>query len=140
MSDVRILIVDDEATIRALLKCAVAGPGVDLFEADSAERALEMAVLQAPFDLVITDILMPGMDGVELAGRMRAQGYAGKFLFISGFCDLQSLEKRIRGFHARFLAKPFSIPELVRMVRILLGERNVQPLRMPAPRHKRAVR
>ncbi len=139
MSDTRILVVDDEATIRALLKCAVAAPGVDLYEADSAERALETAALHAPFDLVITDILMPGIDGVELASRLRQQGQANKFLFISGFCDPQSLEKRIRGFQARFLAKPFSIPELVRMVRILLGERSVQPLRMPAPRHKRGA-
>lgn len=128
MSERRILIVDDEATIRTLLKCAVAGPGIDLFEADSAERALESATRHAPFDLVITDVLMPGMDGVDLAGRLRDQGLAEKFLFISGFCDLQSLEKRIQGLRAEFLAKPFSIQELIRIVRILLEEQ----------RHRRA--
>ena len=53
MAETRILIVDDEATIRALLKCAVAAPGVALFEADCAERALDAAPWNAPFDLVI---------------------------------------------------------------------------------------
>lgn len=121
MSESRLLIVDDEATIRALLKCAVAGPGVELYEADSAERALEAAELHAPFDLVITDVLMPGMDGVDLAVRLRAEGRAERFLFISGFCDSQSLEGRIRDLRASFLAKPFSIPELIRVVHDLLG-------------------
>jgi len=138
MSETRILIVDDEATIRALLKCAVAGPGVDLFEADSAEGAMDSASRNSPFDLVITDILMPGMDGVQLAASLRDKGHAGKFLFISGFCDLESLEKRIQGFHARFLSKPFSIPELIRVVRTLLGERQEEPERLEAARRRAA--
>ena len=116
MPETRILIVDDEATIRALLRCAVAAPGVQLFEADCAERALEAAAAHAPFDLVITDVLMPGMDGVDLALRLHADQYAAKFLFISGFCDSQALEGRIRGLSSSFLAKPFSIPELIRVV------------------------
>jgi YesN/AraC family two-component response regulator len=94
-----------------------------LFEADSAERALDSALGNAPFDLVITDVLMPGMDGVDLATRLRAGGYAGKFLFISGYCDLESLEGRLRGLDANFLAKPFSVPELLRVVRDMLEER-----------------
>jgi two-component system cell cycle sensor histidine kinase/response regulator CckA len=123
MSKTRILIVDDEATIRALLKCAVAAPGVALFEADCAEQALDSARGNAPFDLVITDVLMPGMDGVDLAARLRADGDAAKFLFISGYCDLESLEDRLRGLDASFLAKPFSIPELIRTVHGMLAER-----------------
>ena len=123
MAETRILIVDDEATIRALLKCAVASPGMELFEADCAERALDSARWNAPFDLVITDVLMPGMDGVDLATHMRAGGYAARFLFISGYCDLQSLEGRLDGLDASFLPKPFSIPELIRVVRLMLDER-----------------
>ncbi len=123
MSETRILIVDDEATIRALLKCAMAAPGMALFEADCAERALDSARSNAPFDLVITDVLMPGMDGLDLASHLRDGGYAARFLFISGYCDLQSLEGRLNGFNASFLPKPFSIPELIRIVRIMLNER-----------------
>jgi DNA-binding NtrC family response regulator len=138
MAETRILIVDDEATIRALLKCAVAAPGIALFEADCAEQALECANLKAPFDLVITDILMPGMDGVDLAVRMRADGHAVKFLFISGFCDLQTLEVRIRGLEARFLGKPFNIPELLHVVRSLIDQRQSET--RSAPRRRRASR
>jgi CheY-like chemotaxis protein len=135
MPETRILIVDDEATIRALLKCAVAAPGTALFEADCAERALDSARGNAPFDLVITDVLMPGMDGVDLATRLRAGGYAGKFLFISGYCDLESLEGRLRGLNASFLSKPFSIPELIRVVRGMLeDQRSLHPT--PRARHR----
>jgi len=123
MAETRILIVDDEATIRALLKCAVAAPGMTLFEADCAERALDTARWNAPFDLVITDVLMPGMDGVDLATHLLAGGYAARFLFISGYCDLESLEGRLNGLDASFLPKPFSIPELIRVVRLMLDER-----------------
>lgn len=136
MSENRILIVDDEATIRALLKCAVAAPGMTLFEADCAEGALDSARWNAPFDLVITDVLMPGMDGVDLATRLRAGGYAARFLFISGYCDLQSLEGRLNGFDASFLSKPFSIPELIRVVRVMLHERSNEH---PATRIRRRV-
>jgi DNA-binding NtrC family response regulator len=134
MSQTRILIVDDEATIRALLKCAVAAPGVSLFEADCAEQALDSARGNAPFDLVITDVLMPGMDGVDLAARLRADGDAAKFLFISGYCDLESLENRLHGLDASFLAKPFSIPELLRVVRCMLEQRTAQQPARPLRR------
>jgi FixJ family two-component response regulator len=62
------------------------------------------------------------MDGVDLATRLRAAGHAGRFLFISGYCDLESLEDRLRGLNASFLAKPFSIPELIRVVRGMLDD------------------
>ena len=136
MSERRILIVDDEATIRTLLRHTVSGPGIGLFEADSAERALECAAEHAPFDLVIADVMMPGMDGVELAFRLREQGSARRFLFISGFCDRQSLESRIAGLEAQFLAKPFSIPELIRVVRATLEESRAGRLNGARPRRR----
>ncbi len=117
------MIVDDEATIRALLTCAVAAPGIEVCEAQCAEEALERAASQPPFDLVITDVMMPGMDGLDLAARLHSAGHAAKFLFISGFCDLAGMEDRVGGLQAQFLAKPFSIPELVRTVHGLLRER-----------------
>lgn len=134
MPGIRILVVDDEATIRALLKCAVAAPGVQLFDADCAEKALEAAAQNAPFDLVITDVMMPGIDGVELANRLRAAGQATKFLFISGYCDVTALTDRIAGLHANFLGKPFNIPELVRVVHAMLTEAPGEPRPLPVRR------
>ena len=137
MSGVRILIVDDEETIRALLKVAVAAPGVDLFEAESGEHALDVAAHHAPFDLVITDILMPGMNGVDCATRLRDRGHADRFLFISGYCDSASLQARAQGIPFRFLAKPFSIPDLIAVVRGMLGEPQSETAK---PRHRKASR
>jgi CheY-like chemotaxis protein len=117
----RVLIVDDEAAVRTLLRCAVAELGFTVVEADSGKRALEIAAGEAPFELVVTDILMPGMDGFELANELSRGGYTGAFLFVSGYCDSDSITDRLEKFEAAaFLSKPFPIPELVQTVRRLL--------------------
>jgi CheY-like chemotaxis protein len=123
MSDKKILIVDDEAAIRSLLRCAVSGPGIVVFEADSGAKALAVAAEQGPFEAVVSDVLMPGMDGVELARKMVAAGQAQRFLFISGYCDMDAIPNRAREFPASaFLSKPFSIPDLLQTFRALLEE------------------
>jgi two-component system cell cycle sensor histidine kinase/response regulator CckA len=104
-----------------LLKLAIKAEGMELFEADSGEQALEEAAEHGPFDLVITDIVMPGMDGVDLAHRLNFDGWARSFLLVSGFCEQESLESRIAGLEAHFLSKPFSIPELIRVVHDMLA-------------------
>jgi two-component system, response regulator YesN len=124
MAQTKILIVDDEVAIRGLLKCAVGGPEVNFFEADSAERALDFARHNPPFDLVITDIFMKGMNGIDMARRLRDGGHAARFLFLSGYCDLNLLEVGAGDFEARFLGKPFAIAELVTTVRVLLEARH----------------
>src|SRR5689334_16379279 len=104
----KILIVDDEAAVRSLLREAVASTGFSTFAADCGAAALDVAAREAPFDLVITDILMPGMDGVELAQQLWASGSATSFLFISGFCDADQISARIHGLpYAAFMNKPF---------------------------------
>lgn len=123
MADKKILIVDDEAAIRTLLRCAVSAPGISVFEADCGAKALAIAAEHAPFALVVSDILMPGMDGIELAKTLLAAGQAQRFLFVSGYCDLESIPNRTRDFPmSAFLAKPFSIPELLGAVRSLVEE------------------
>jgi CheY-like chemotaxis protein len=121
MSEQKILIVDDEAAIRTLLRSALSPPGFSVFEADSGSAALTLAAQQAPFDLVVSDVLMPGMDGVELAKKLAGAGQAQRFLFISGYCDGQSLAERTSDLPlSAFLAKPFSIPDLVQAFRDLM--------------------
>lgn len=141
MAETKILIVDDEVAIRGLLKCVVGGPEVNFSEADSAERALDFARESPPFDLVITDVFMKGMNGIDMARRLREDGHAAKFLFLSGYCDLNLEEAGAEDFEARFLAKPFAIGELLSAVRILLEARQwrARPDR-PEPRRRRAVR
>ncbi len=140
MGQTKILIVDDEVAIRGLLKCAVGGPEVNFFEADSAERALDFAQHNPPFDLVITDVFMKGMNGIDMARRLRDGGHAARFLFLSGYCDVNLLEVGAGDFEARFLAKPFAIAELVTTVRILLEAQHRRARPAPGGAGRRAAR
>jgi DNA-binding NtrC family response regulator len=127
MVDRKILIVDDEQAIRALLHAAVSSPGFTVFDADSGAKALAIADEQGPFDLVVSDVLMPGMDGITLASQLAARGRAARFLFVSGYCDIENEAERTRNFESyAFLGKPFSIPELLSSVRALLNEEPVR--------------
>ena len=139
MSEKKILIVDDEPAIRSLLHCALRAPGVSLFEADCAAKALALAREAGPFELVVTDVTMPVVDGVELARQLLDQGQARSFLFISGYCDVPP-EQLARFEFARFLAKPFAIPEFLRTVRALMGRAETGAAALRAPQSRRALR
>jgi DNA-binding NtrC family response regulator len=135
---VRILIVDDEDAIRALVKCALSGPGRQIFDANCAKAAIALADAHGPFDLLVSDIIMPGMDGIDLACALHSRGNASAFLLISGYCDGPELRRRMEGIEGcEFLSKPFTVPELVRVVRGILPQ---MPVRAAAvhehrPRH-----
>jgi CheY-like chemotaxis protein len=138
MSEQKILVVDDEPSIRTLLRCALSAPGYSVFEADSGKAALTVAALQGPFALVVSDVLMPGMDGIQLAEKLAGAGQAQRFLFISGYCDGDCMPERTRNIPvSAFLGKPFSIPDLVRAFRDLL-QQEPAAVRVAAVREKRA--
>jgi CheY-like chemotaxis protein len=119
----RILVVDDEPAIRTLLRFALAGTGFEVVEADCGQKALQVAGQTGPCSLVITDVLMPGMDGVQLAQELASAGYADKFLFISGYSNPEDSPERLEALPAAaFLMKPFAIPDLLRAVRSLLEQ------------------
>lgn len=145
MSVQRILIVDDEASVRTFLFAAVCGREREVFSAQDGPTALELAGLHSPFDLVITDITMPGMTGLELAARLQTRGYAHRFVFVSGYYDGQAFDESIGKFEsAIFLAKPFNVPELLRTVRNQLDEtqrlRAGAALRTPHSAHHSEMR
>jgi CheY-like chemotaxis protein len=119
----RILVVDDEQQIRLLLRAAIATPDVDVLVAADGEEALLLARENSPLELVVTDIMMPGIDGFELASRLLSEGCASRFLFISGYFDGQEAERVLDRYgSAAFLAKPFSVPDLMRSVKGILAE------------------
>jgi CheY-like chemotaxis protein len=120
MSKRKILIVDDEPPIRGLLVSALSGPGKEVLEAEDGTRALELAAKHGFFDVVVTDVLMPGIGGVELARRLRKGSHARRFLFVSGYARMNSIDHTLEEFErAEFLNKPFSISELLRIVNSL---------------------
>ena len=113
----KILVVDDEASIRGLLVAALTAPGSEVMDAEDGNGALELARQHRSFDLVVTDIVMPGMNGIDLARRLRSEQNARRFLFVSGFTEIESIDRTLEEFErAEFLNKPFSILELLRIV------------------------
>ncbi|MBZ5672998.1 MAG: response regulator [Acidobacteriia bacterium] len=106
-----ILVVEDEAGIRELIRKILQRERYRVLEAGSAEEALAMAQGQS-IDLLITDVMLPGIHGPELARRMQQSAPRLKTLFISGFTGEEKVPAG-----ARFLAKPFTLGTLLEKVR-----------------------
>jgi CheY-like chemotaxis protein len=109
-----ILVVDDETGIRELIRKILQRERYRVLEAGSAEDALAAAQGQ-PIDLLITDVMLPGVRGPELAQRMQQAAPGLKTLFISGFAG----EERMPA-GGQFLAKPFTLAALLEKVRAAL--------------------
>lgn len=116
-----ILLVEDEQIVRALAARVLAGYGYSVLEAEGGREALELCGrLDRPLDLLITDVVMPGMNGAELAVRVKALLPTVSVLFVSGYTGGALLEHGILQEEAEFLQKPFSPQGLARKVRQVL--------------------
>ncbi len=109
-----ILIVDDDDEVREILAETLEELGYRVIGVSSAEEALLRLDMYAEPDLVITDVRMPGMSGLELAKRIRERGDCVKLLLMSGYFLPQQIPER-------FLKKPFHMHELQSAVRAELG-------------------
>ena len=105
----RILLVDDEPLVRMGTAEMLRDEGYEVDEADDADAA-QALVGQAPYDCVITDYLMPGLNGVELARRLRAGRPGLPILLLSGYADLEAFSE------LPYLTKPCFGDDLVRAV------------------------
>jgi PAS domain S-box-containing protein len=116
-----ILVAEDEDSVRAVATAALASRGYNVLAAPDGESALALA-RQYPqrIDLLLTDVVMPGMNGRELAEAMTAERDDLRVLFASGYTDDASLLAGIHTDELSFLQKPFTPAELVRRVRSLL--------------------
>jgi CheY-like chemotaxis protein len=110
-----ILVVEDETGIRELIRKILLRERYRVLEAGSAEEALTTAQGQS-IDLLITDVMLPGIHGPELARRMQQSAPRLKTLFISGFTGEEKVPAG-----GRFLAKPFTLSALLAKVRETLG-------------------
>lgn len=117
-----ILVVDDEPEIRKLVSAMVTQCGYNALTADSGDHALTVyRHLNAPIEMLITDVVAPGMSGPMLADKLSAIQPDLKVLYISGYDNTHLVQKYIveRG-HA-LLSKPFTMDELKNKMTELLG-------------------
>jgi CheY-like chemotaxis protein len=116
----RVLLVEDDPNVRAVVMRELMGRGYDVTEAPDGESAIERARRAAPpFDVVITDLAMPRMDGLALANSLGESHPALPVLFISGHPDDQAMRQIIASGRP-LLQKPFTGEELVRRLEELL--------------------
>lgn len=120
--DETILLVEDEDAVRRLAKSALSKLGYTVHSASDPAEALELFAEHGDqIDLVISDVVMPGMRGPELIARLTQTRPNLKVLYISGYTDSSGINTERLSEGARFLRKPFRIKELARVVREILG-------------------
>src|SRR5205085_5372180 len=115
-----VLVVEDEAAVRRLAATVLRDCGYQVQEASNAVEALSFIGETSPFDLVITDVIMPQMSGKELYDRIKDRFSEAKVLFISGYTDDALANLGVLDGQLSFLEKPFSPARLARKVREVL--------------------
>ncbi len=118
----RILLVEDEDAVRTFSSRALRNKGYEVLEADSGESALELMTADSgSFDLLITDVIMPNMDGPTLIGHVRDEYPDMKVICISGYAEDRFRGRLDEGSETvHFLAKPFSLKQLAAKVKDVL--------------------
>ena len=118
-----VLIVEDEPGIRALMRKILLREGFDVLEAGSGIEALDILKERGPFDLLVTDVVMPGMSGLELVTQVQAiDPYCG-ILYMSGFTADTGVETGQFPPGSHFLQKPFTLGSLLRKANEVLSSR-----------------
>jgi CheY-like chemotaxis protein len=120
MSDLTILLVDDDNAVREVTRAILEELGYRVTEAGSGGAALDVIERNSRIDLLIADFAMPGMNGAELARLARAKRPALPVLFVTGFAQRTALASIG---DAQIISKPFVERELVDKIRVALGSR-----------------
>jgi two-component system cell cycle sensor histidine kinase/response regulator CckA len=118
-----ILLVEDEDAVRTFAARALSNRGYTILEASNGEAALEILRAETrPVDLVISDVMMPNMDGPSLAREIRRLKPGLKMLFISGYAE-EAFKKSLESMdNFVFLAKPFTLKQLAAKVKEIMQE------------------
>jgi DNA-binding NtrC family response regulator len=118
-----ILVVDDEPEVRKLVGAMVSRYGFNVLTADSGEHAITLFKKHTgEIDLLLTDVVAPGMSGPMLADKLTEMQPGLKVLFMSGYDNTQVVQHYVVEKGYALLPKPFSLEELGRKVEEVLGE------------------
>ena len=121
----RILVVDDDATVRTSLAEALGEGGSDVRAAENAEAALVMLGDGAP-DIVLSDIRMPGLDGFELMRLLKERAPSADVILMTAYDDMPTVVAAMREGAADFLSKPIDLHELRRILTRLVEDRRTR--------------
>ncbi len=117
-----ILLAEDDDSMRQFLTLALEKAGHKVIACADGYAAYKAAEdMGAQFDLLLADIVMPGMDGIELSQRVTKMYPAMKILFITGFSAVAMSGKIAENDNARLLSKPFHLNDLVKQVEEILA-------------------
>jgi two-component system cell cycle sensor histidine kinase/response regulator CckA len=113
-----ILVVDDDVAVREVAARVLRRAGYRVLEAGDGSEALEVARSQVgPLDLLLTDVVMPGMNGRELAERLTQEHPGTRLLYMSAYTEDEVILRGVRVAEMNFLYKPFSLEGLTDAVR-----------------------
>jgi two-component system, cell cycle sensor histidine kinase and response regulator CckA len=117
-----ILLVEDEEAVRAFASRALASRGYTVLEAETGVDALRVAeAATEPIDLIVSDVIMPEMDGPTMLTELRKRGLSAKVVFVSGYADDAFARNLPEGQDFVFLPKPFSLKQLIETVKGLMN-------------------
>ena len=125
MTALRVLVVDDEAGVRAGMKQLLEARGYTVSVAEDGVAALER-MTELPPDVVITDLDMPRMGGMELLGRLREQDRELAVIVSTSAVDVQSAVSAMRAGATDYVTKPVELDELVLAIERAIEHRNVR--------------
>jgi two-component system cell cycle sensor histidine kinase/response regulator CckA len=117
-----ILLVEDEEAVRAFASRALASRGYTVLEAETGLDALRVVEeASEPIDLIVSDVIMPEMDGPTMLTELRKRGLMAKVIFVSGYADDAFARNLPEGQDFVFLPKPFSLKQLIETVKGLMN-------------------
>ena len=117
---IRILLAEDDRVMREYLTRALERSGYAVSAVDRGTAAIPLLESE-PFDLLLTDIVMPGMDGIELAKRAAEMDASMKIMFITGFAAVALHPASNAPKQAKVLSKPFHLREIVAEVERMMA-------------------
>jgi len=120
-----ILIVEDEETLRESIKRIFTKEGYAVETADSAEKGLEL-LTSAAYDVIISDIILPGMDGIEMLGKVREQVPDQIVIIVTAYASLDTSVKALRAGAYDYIMKPIIHEEIKQIVRNALRQKSLQ--------------
>lgn len=115
MQKKRVLIADDELSMRTTLADILADNGFDVSTADNGEAAVEMCEQKA-YDVVLMDVRMPGIDGVEAFRRIRRRSHGVSVILMSAFGDEDLKQQALRDGAIAFLDKPLKLETVIQLI------------------------